>query len=396
MSVIQGAITSATAVAANQMPDIDKVLYLLKPYQTPVLQWLYFSQGRNKAEKIINSSGKFYWFEDENYPYMTTLDTAFSSVEASSTDNVNFGDKTMFNEGDIVLIESSEQLVYVDSVDGGEVDITTLSGNNIADASANTHVKIIGSLNYEFDGARTAVATQETEMYNYASVFSETVSTSGRYQAGEQYTDGRTHKEQVRKRIEEMKSQVERNFLFSTERGSKLNSTSKYRATYGYGALGFISTNKTSYAGTLSESAFDNYLKSVFAKGSNIKRHYAGASQIQAINKIVKDLYQVTDTDNTSEYGAALNTYITPFGKLKLFWNPVMDGKFSGYGFTLDEENVKLRFMANDNKGSRKFRIEDHVETPGTDGEITKLLMDVGLQLTNESENGILYDSTTT
>lgn len=390
--VVSGAVSSVNALAANQMPDVDRVLYLLKPYQSPIFQWLYFSQGANKAEKIINTNAKFSWFEDELYPYQTTVSAM--TVSGDHTTAVTVGDSSIFNSDDVVLFEKSEQMAYVSGT-GSSLQFTTLDGTALT-AVTSGNVKIIGSRNHEFNTPRTSVSTKEVEKYNYAKIFSETVTTTGRYQAGDKYTNGKTHKEQVRKKITEMKFQIERYLLFSTERGSvNLGSGSNYRFTYGYGLLGFISTNKTSYAGSLSEAAFDSYLQSVFAKGSNVKRHYAGANQIAAINNIVKNKYQVVDTDGKQKsYGSNVGNYITPFGMLKLYWNPVMDGKFASYGFTLDEENVKLRYMASDDKGSRKFRIEENVETPGTDGEQTKILFDLGLQVTNEEECGILYDST--
>jgi len=73
----------------------------------------------------------------------------------------------------------------------------------------------------------------------------------------------------------------------------------------------------------------------------------------------------------------------------------MMDGKFTDYGLVLDagEDNVKLRYMANDDKGSRKFRYEQGVETPGVDGKDDQVMMDVGIQITNEETCGWLYQS---
>ncbi|RMG43486.1 MAG: hypothetical protein D6732_00050 [Methanobacteriota archaeon] len=385
--VVSGEITSVNALAANQMPDVDRVLYLLKPYQTPIFNWLYFSQGANKSEKIINSSAKFSWFEDEFYPHQTSLTTLGGG--ASSTTTITVGDSSIFNDGDILFVEATDQLLYVSST--STLTFATLDGSNITAVSSGTdNIKIIGSRNHEYATARTAVSTKEVEKYNYAQIFSETVATSGRYQAGDKYTNGKSHKDQVKKKIEEMKFQVERNLIMSTERGSVTDS-SKYRFTYGYGLLGFISTNVSTYtAGSLTETSVDNHFKAVFAKGSKFKKHFAGADQIQELNNIVKAKYQVIETANTKEYGASLGKYITPFGVVELLWDPVLDGKFADYGFTLDSDNVKLRYMANDEKGSRKFRVEPNVQTPGTDGKESKILMDLGLQVTNEETCGIL------
>ena len=49
------------------------------------------------------------------------------------------------------------------------------------------------------------------------------------------------------------------------------------------------------------------------------------------------------------------------------------------------------RFMGNDDKGSRKFRMEANVETPGDDVKDTKLLSDIGCQYMNEETGGVWY-----
>ena len=70
--VISTVRSSAVGVlAANQKPDIDTVLRLIKPYQTPLMQWLFFSNKQSKV--VLNANAKFSWFEDEYLPHQTTV-----------------------------------------------------------------------------------------------------------------------------------------------------------------------------------------------------------------------------------------------------------------------------------------------------------------------------------
>ena len=115
-----------------------------------------------------------------------------------------------------------------------------------------------------------------------------------------------------------------------------------------------------------------------------------GSNQLAAINRFVKSRYELNPQPAIKAYGIRLQEYLTPFGVVDLLWNPVMDGKFSDFGFTIDTDRVRLRYMAPDKKGSRKFRIEENVETPGIDGTTTKILFDVGLEIHNEECHGIL------
>ena len=102
--------TSILQLAANQMPDIDRAMYLLEPYQTPVLQHVYFS--KDNSDVVINENGKYSWFENELFPHKTTCTITGGSA---NEDNITVGDSTIFNAGDICLVTKTDELVYVDS-----------------------------------------------------------------------------------------------------------------------------------------------------------------------------------------------------------------------------------------------------------------------------------------
>jgi len=381
---IIGTQTTVNQLAANQMPDVDRFLYLLEPYQTPLMQKLYFE--KNKSEKVINENGKFSWFEDELFPHQTTVTNITGG--ATSEDNITVGSYTYFNVGDVWLIDTTEQVVYIDSLDSNQVDITILDGATNITACTTGSMRKIGSRNHEFDTARTAVFTSEIEKYNYCTIHSETVTTSGRYQAGEKYTNGKSHAEQVKKATLQMKLTFERNFWFSTLAYSGTISTN-YRITFGEGFLGRVTTNKVPYTGTITEDVFEDFLKTVFQKGSKVRDIYLGADALMDINKFIKDKYQLNNM--TTEYGVDVAKYTTPFGKANLIWNPIFEGKFSYSAFAVDPSKIKMRYMDSDDKGSRKFRLEENVQTPGTDGKSTKLMADIGCQIPNEEVHGILY-----
>ena len=120
---------------------------------------------------------------------------------------------------------------------------------------------------------------------------------------------------------------------------------------------------------------------------------YCGSNLIQEISNLVRDRGSEVAMryDNmVTEFGARVRFLMTEFGDVTLAWDPVMDGKYVAWGYLLDEEAVKMRFMAADDTGDRKFRIEDNVQAPGTDGKSTKIMMDTGVQLTNEETCSVL------
>lgn len=390
-TINKGNLGTASLNQASVVPDIEKVLQILKPYQTPLLQFLWF--GKRDAKEVKNAYAKFSWFENEFYPHQTNITAAISSSGTPATLTLassNCGAYTIFNLDDIVLIEETEQMAFVSAINSSQAVLTHIDGTSNLTSLENLggYIKIIGSRNSENNGVRTAVTTREIEKFNYLTIFSESIATTGRQQAGEYYTDGTDHAALVAKRIEEMKLQAERYFMFAPSQGYA--TSGNYRTTWGHGFLGRVTSNVNTYTGTLSETVFDDHLMEVFEKGSNYKIHLCGSNQLKDINAFIKSRYELVPDPVTKVYGVDLREYITPFGKIGIVWNPVMDGKFANYGFTIDANKVRLRFMAADKKGARKFRVEEGVETPGQDGTTTKILMDIGLELHNEECHGIL------
>jgi hypothetical protein len=386
--VIEGVRHSVNALEANLKPDWEKILFVLKPYQTPLTQWLWF-YGKNPMV-VKNKTGKFGWFEDEYFPHQTQLTGTGISGGASSEDDIGVDDTDIFRANDILYIEATGQFVYVDSVESDAIDITSMDGSTTLSAATSGYVKIVGNRNSETNTTPTALTTKEIEKYNYLNIFTESVKSSGRDQAGETWTDGTTHDEQVEKKIMELKLKMERYFLFAPSAGYATDSDNG-RTTWGHGLLGRITTNVTQYAGgAVDESTLDEHFKNVFSKGSNRRIHMCGADQLLDINQFLKDRYELNPNPTIEMYGSDIREYITPFGRVNIMYNQVLDGSFAEWGFTIDPDHVKLRYMADDKKGSRKLRVEENVETPGTDTTETKILADVGMQLTNEETCGIL------
>jgi hypothetical protein len=395
--VVSTVRSSATALAANTKPDIDSVLRLIKPYQTPLMQWLFFSNKQSKV--VLNKNSKFSWFEDEYLPHQTTVTAAvnLTSTYYLNLTSSNCADVSFFKLYDLVYIEANDELAFVSTVTSStDITLTKVHATiptaltAIAAGDIGSYVKIVGSWNLENNEKTTSLTTQEVEVYNYCTIFNEGIGSTGRDQAGENYTDGKTHDEEVMKKMEEMKLMYERNFLFSNV-AATTGTTTATKKTIGKGLKGFFTSNAVSYAGAISEVGLDNFFSQVFAKGSQNRTFVVGNNLFNGIAKIAKDKQGSFPSVIDSSYGGRVNTYIHGMGDVKIVRDSLMDGKFANAGFIYQEDQIIPRHMGNDKKGSRKFRIEANVETPGADRTETKLLADIGLQVNNQELGGFLY-----
>ena len=394
--ITAGVRSSYTALAANMKPDIDTVLRLIKPYQTPLMQWLFFSNKQSKV--VLNKNSKFSWFEDEYLPHQSAILTtlALSStyfLRVTSAD----ADVSHWKLYDLVYIEPTDELAFVATVTTQGSDCTLQSVTSATTAltawtsdHVGGYVKVIGSMNLENNSTPQFMSTQEIEVYNYCTIFLEGVASTGRDQAGENYTDGKTHDEEVMKKMEEMKLQYERYDLFSNQAVLSGTSTAT-RVSVGKGLKGFLTTNAVAYSGEITKVALDAFFAQVFAKGSTNRTFVVGNDLFNGITKIATDKQGSFPSVIDSSFGGRVNTYIHGMGDVKIVRDQVMDGKFKDSGFIFEEDQIIPRHMGNDKKGSRKFRIEANVETPGTDRTETKLLADIGIQVNNQELGGYLY-----
>jgi len=389
--------SAAGVLAANQKPDIDNVLRLIKPYQTPLMQWLYFSNKQSKV--VLNKDSKFSWFEDEYLPHQTDILTA---INLTSTYYLNLTsttctDVSFFKLNDLVYLEYTDELAFVSTV-ASSTDITLTKVHAtiptaltaIAAGGIGSYVKIVGSWNLENNEKTTSITTEEVEVFNYCTIFNEGIGTTGRDQAGQNYTDGKTHDEEVMKKMEEMKLMYERNFMFSNV-AVTTGSTTAAKKTVGKGLKGFFTTNADDYSGAITDVALDPHFSKVFTKGDSQRTMVVGNRLFAGIAKIAKDKQGDFPSVIDSSYGGRINTYIAAEGDVKIVRSSVMDGKFSDSAFTFQEDQIIPRHMGADKKGARKFRIEANVETPGADRTETKLLADIGLQVNNQELGGYLY-----
>ena len=399
-AVIDGVRSSVDGVlAANQRPDIDTVLRLIKPYQTPLTQWLFFSSKQSKV--VLNKNSKFSWFEDEYLPHQTDI---IAALAVTGTYLLNFTtteatDVSFLKLNDLVYVEPTDELLYV-SVVTSTTDVTLRSPTTtttvptaITAGMIGGKLKVVGSWNLENNSTPSFLSTQEVEKYNYCTIFLEGVASTGRDQAGKNYTDGKTHDEEVMKKMEEMKLQYERNFLFSNEALTVVSPTTATQRTLGMGLKGFLTSNAVSYSGAISDVGLNAFFAQVFAKGDMKRTFVVGNDLFNGITKIATDKQGSFPSVIDSSYGGRVNMYLHGMGDVKIVRDACMDGKFSNSGFIYQEDQIIPRHMGNDKKGARKFRLEAGVETPGADRTETKLLADIGLQVNNQELGGYLYQS---
>lgn len=394
--IITGVRGTEALVSTNIMPDIDRKLLMIDAYQYPLSSWLFLSKKKSKVVK--SAYAKFEHFEKENLPHLMEVLVAVTASTTLTLTTTNTDNFAAINLNDWVLVEETGEFGYCSSITGGggaDKVITRHSGS-FSNVSAGTYLRVIGNRNLEYGGRQTAKTVKEVNYYNYLNIFKYNIVTSGRQEAGEFYTDGQSHDELVEQRLKEARAEIERYFWFAPVQGYATSGNE--RVTFGYGIEPRITTNVTTYSGALTEDVLRGHFKKVMRRtgtlGSNRKIHFAGEDQMEDIDKITSDKIELTqapgDTAIFKEMGATVKSFRMFNGIVSFVFNPIFDGKYIKYGFTIDEDSVLLRHMNNDKKGSRKFRMRETTD-PDSDGTETELLFDVGIDVYGEMMCGKLY-----
>ncbi len=390
---VQGNLSSTTQPSVFFSPEVERTLHILEPMRTPFTQYLYF--GSRSQKPAFEADGYFKWGEDQFYPWNLTI-SASTGGGAGATGTITFTDGSALVGDEILYVESTDQMVRCTSMASANVaNISTINGSTTFVAPTNaTLVKIMAGLMGEQEIARTATSTIPTLMQNIMTMISEDVAMTGRAESGKYLTTGQTFPEKLRKRILEIKLQLERWFILSNTlyRGAFTVQGVSDEVTIGYGLQGLLTTNVQGYTGPLLSADLDTFFKAVFQYGTGEKILYQGTQQLYDLNNVVKGYYQVTGIP-AREFGVDVVKYVIPGqAKLTVVYDPVMDGKFGGAGFAIDPGDLVLRYQGPDTTGPRGFRVTN-VKLPNVGGSKKQILADVGIQYNNQETGGLLHQT---
>lgn len=386
MATVLGTRTTLNTTTTNKMRDVESMMKWIRPFQTPITQ--YFVGDKRRQEVTFGDRSKFEWYEDEDLSRSTTLPSGISSGSTTKT-GVSVG-ANIFRVNDIVFFPSTRQTARVTVVTTGSstIDLILVSSGTFSAVASGATVKNLRSAHADNYSRQSSATTTETLKTGYCQIGLEALSMTGRQQASKPYT-GKDWAYQVKKKLEEMKRYVEDMFLYNPA----ATDDSSNDITYSAGAVGAITTNDITYTGSVDDSELVDFLEVVMAKGSPERYMYCGSKYMKDIDAFLKDVFTHNTNDFIKSYGGVTTaknnpeflTYKSPFGLVHFVWHPLMTNEYAYNALCLDLEQVKMRFMADDEIGSRKFRIEKDVQDNGAGNKHDQMLSDIGFQFCGEA-----------
>jgi len=390
--------TATSSAEGRLIVDVVDKIFLLEPNKHPLVTLLtnvgkvYDGKSWKGSSMMKKSAGnpEFSWFEDfygGRYAkvsgiYATGAVTITVSGAGSSSANI-------FTVGDIVRNARTGENMLVATV----ASTTTITigangrafGTTAAAAGADSDgLYIVGNVSEENAGARNVNTTRSAKTSNYTQIFKTSIAVSNTEKAANLY-GGKELPYMRAKKGTEHALDIERAFWFS-EKKYDTNGTQGHPRRSTGGVLEFIETGNSyiqNQGGVLTAPDFNTFLREGFTYGNDSKVLMAGGLILQAVNEFARGQIQMRPLEKS--YGMQISEYVTPFGKINIIHNPLFVEDYAGYGFLLDMECFKYRYM-----NDRDTKLLTNVQANDTDGQVDQYVSEVGLQRIQASKCALI------
>lgn len=392
--------SSATSSTEGRLvvDAVDKI-FLLEPNKHPLVSLLtnvgkvydgksWKGQGLLKA---MTGNPEFKWFEDYYGGRYAKNSGSYAASGALTLTVTGAGSSSahIFTVGDIIMnARTGERMLVATIASATTITIASAGrafGTTAAAAGADGDgLFIVGNVNEEGAGARNVNTTQSSPQTNYTQIFKTSIAVTGTESASKLY-GGKDMPYLRAKKGTEHALDIERAFWFG-EKNYDTNGTQGHPRRSTGGILEFIEGGNSyiqNQGGVLTAPDFNTFLREGFTYGNETKIFMCGGVVLQAINEFARGQLQTVVGANT--YGVNIRKYITSFGTINIVHNPLFVEDFAGYGFLLDLESFRYRFM-----DGRDTKLMTNVQANDTDGEVDQYLTEAGLERKQAPRHALL------
>ena len=395
----QGIVTQASGNAARStavssaegrlVVDVVDKIFLLEPVKHPLVTlltnvgkvWDGKSWKGSGLMKSATGNPTFEWLEDTyggRYARVSGTYSASGAVTITVT-GAGASPAYIFTVGDVFKnTRTGENLLVATIASASTITVAAAGrafGTTAAAAGADQDgLLIIGNVNEENSGARNVNTTRTTKLSNYTQIFKTSIAVSGTEKEANLY-GGKDLPYLRAKKGTEHALDIERAFWFGEKKSDTGGTMGHPRRATG-GILEMIEAGSSpvqNQGGPLTAPDLNTFLRDAFTYGSDVKTMFAGGIVLQAINEMARG--QIRMRPNETSYGMQISEWITAFGRINIVYNPLFVGDYSGYGFVLDMDCLRYRYMTN-----RDTKLETNIQANDVDGEIDQYISEVGLE----------------
>lgn len=378
MATVTGQRGTGNVAAEQRYIDMAEAISLLQPSASPL------TVLTKRIEQRATGDKKFQWEEDDLEPRFDAVNNGAGYASGATAIVVDNG--AYFAEHDLVIVTRTGEMVRVLSVAGNTVNVERGVGSTAAAMVDNDELYIISTAQPEGDTSKPARSSNPSNVYNYTQIFRKSWDITGTWLASRNQTRPHDWNHQARKAGIEHAREIELAFLFGYR---SLDTSGSQERTTTKGAVRYVTTNVTDAGGTFTETEFSTFMRSAFTyKAGGPKLALAAPLVLDVLNAFAQGKLETRQGEST--YGLAITQYISPHGTIRMVEHPEFRGAvYGGYMLVLDPEELKYRYLANENE-NRNTHIRENIQEPDRDGQKNELLSDCGLQLGLEKRHALV------
>lgn len=389
MTSVSGSRSTSNVGASAAMREVQEAMLTWKPYQRPITTKLLTS----KMGKKPTGNQKFEWIYSTLLPRKDTAVTLAGG--SSSEDAITVSDSTLFQVGTKFVVDTTGEVCIVDSIAGGNIDVTKVGSGNITALTAGT-VHFLGDSYEQGSSSGTAKSVNKNFEYNYVEIFKRAVHETRSQAATVEYGPDDFQRNKA-DRMEEFLMDIEMNFIAGirdTNTGFQNGSHTQFHMGGCLDTTANFISGTYAYSGTTPTESyfFDTFIKDAYSQGSNEKTLYAGATIMYGLNNFSKNTSTLQTQVADKVFGVDIRRIVHNFGVLNLVWHPMLEGTTYGSKAILLDDGlglVKYRYLAG-NGINRDLQWEEFDYVKESDSRKGQWLGEVGIQIEGNPYHAIL------
>lgn len=363
--------------------DMSERMYRLQPDDQQFRVILNRLGSKEAVREIVE------WLESELMPRVSAQ--AASAASADTAITVTTGDgNTIFRIGHVVRNMETGEGYLVTSTSANSIGVTrSWGGTAAATASSVAKLLIVGNASAQGASSGASHITQKVRAFNYIQDQRDPLHMSDFETAIDLYGGREPGEELTQKAVEH--ARAEENSYFWGARDFNASASPGPMGSCG-GAIEYISTYITNASGALTPAEFDTFLEGPFSYGSKNKVFFCAPRVATVLSQMLRDVWQ-PNTVGERTFGAKVDAFISgTYGWkipiiVKREWADFDNSgtNYGTYGFLLDVENMRRRYLRGFNTHIRR-----NIEEPSSTAVVHEYRTAFSLEFGQEKASGIL------
>jgi len=352
---VKGVFASDQNIAGTQQGSFASAI--LELYPTGSSPLLALSSGMQSMDE---TSVVTTWFEENHLSGYLNI-----TNNATTGGTLNLSDGNQVVAGTIMLIQSTGEYIFVDSISGNVATVTRGFGGStitsIDGSSTAVPIQRITTAQEEGSAKPTSIANLGYPRFNYMQIFRNAWDATGTAKAVSYHTGDVVAKNQRDAGIFHAED-IERALIWGKQTIGVLNGKA-FRTMDGL--TNQITTNISSQTTNTTWADINTFLQTIFERNikgkPNERIAFCGNTVLSVLNEIAKLSATINIVPGETEFGIKVNKWMTPFGDLSLMTHPLMNENpvWTKELYVLHPGAIKVKYLRrtfhdrNDKDGTR-------------------------------------------